>query len=391
MAKRRQKSGDAHTLDGQLDILSGRFEEVNKSFVDKVARQIKTIGEMNQSSINLYTIMSQMNEDMGKINAQLAAVLKISMPELFSIFQAALDDVYTDSRFERALTLSPLSDNAKAHLEHYARTVSLQTVDTMRNLSNTTVASEQYRKAVDKAVLAVSSGMQDYKSATRDVIRELGYGGMQVQYGSGYHRRLDTAVRQNVINATNQLAQHGSDLMGEQLGYDAYEITAHARSAPDHEPVQGHVFLKDQFERMQQGLDFMDIDGRSYTGFKRPIGEWNCMHLAMSFSTKYSKRKYTDQQLEQFIQDNNQGCEVDGRHYTIYGAGQLMRKIETEVRRQKDIANAARIAGDDMLRIECQKKINALAHKYAEVSNASGIKMRKDRMQVDGFKMVKVG
>ena len=178
--------------------------------------------------------------------------------------------------------------------------------------------------------------------------------------------------------------------MGEMLGFDAYEISAHARSAPDHEPVQGRVFLKADFENMQKGLPFRDADGHMYQPFKRPIGEWNCMHIAMSFSTKHSVRRYTDAQLAQWAADNQKGCEIDGKHYTIYQASQLMRKIETEVRRQKDTANMARQAGDEALRQQCQVKINALGAKYAQVVKESGIASKKDRMVVEGFRAVKV-
>ena len=179
-------------------------------------------------------------------------------------------------------------------------------------------------------------------------------------------------------------------MMGEELGYDAYEPSAHARSAPDHEPIQGRVFLKEEFEKLQSEQDFEDVDGNHYEAIRRPIGEWNCMHIAMSFSTKYSVRKYTDAQLQKWAADNEKGCEIDGKHYTTYEAAQLMRKIETQVRREKDTANAARIAGDDTLRKECQVRINALARKYQDVVSASGLKSRKDRMTVEGFRMVKV-
>ena len=178
--------------------------------------------------------------------------------------------------------------------------------------------------------------------------------------------------------------------MGEQLGFDAYELSAHARSAPDHEPIQGRVFLKEEFEKLQSGLSFQDVDGNQYEGIRRPIGEWNCMHIAMSFSTQYSKRRYSDETLKKYADDNNKGCEIDGKHYTIYQVAQLMRKIETQVRYEKDAANAGRAAGDMDLRRECQKRINALAAKYEMVANAAGLTMRKDRMTVEGFKMVKV-
>lgn len=381
---------EKETISERIDKLMKRFDEVNTFYIRKVAEQILTIGKMNASSINRIVIMAEMNVNMADINTRLARAIRASVPELYDIYQQAMDEVYSDPRFARALEETPLSDDAKGRLEQYTRSVSLQTAGTLQNLSNTTATSDQYRRIVDKAVLAVSSGMDSYSGATRQAINELGHNGMQVVYESGYHRRLDTALRQNITNAANQIAQHGSDLMGEELGYDAYEISAHARSAPDHEPVQGKVFLKEEFERMQMGLSFQDIDGNRYDGFDRPIGEWNCMHLAMSFSTQYSVRRYSDAQLAKFAADNAKGCEIDGKHMTTYQAGQLMRKIETQVRREKDTANAARIAGDEQLRADCQRKINALSSRYTQVAKASGITPRRELMSVEGFKPVKL-
>lgn len=377
-------------LEKAIDALLDRFEEVNRFFVAKIAAQIKKIGELNQSSINRLTLMSEMNFDMFEINKKLADAVSMSTADLFRIYDKALNDVYTDRNFAKVIKQTPLSAAQNGRLNQYAQSVSMQTANTIQNLSNTTATSRVYREAVDKAVLAVSSGLTDYKSATREIVRDLGYNGMQVHYESGYHRRLDTAVRQNVIDGANQIAQNGSILMGEMLGFDAYEISAHARSAPDHEPVQGRVFLKADFENMQAGLPFRDTDGTMYQPFRRPIGEWNCMHIAMSFSTQHSVRRYTDQQLALWKAANNEGCEINGKHYTIYQATQLMRQIETEVRRQKDAANAARQAGDDVLRQQCQKKINALAAKYSQVVQASGLTSRKDRMTVEGFRAVRV-
>ena len=367
-----------------------RFDEVNAYYIERVASQIAKIGELTPSSMHILTVMAGMNADIIKINAMLAKVLKMAAADIYRIYNRAMQDLYRDARFERALRETPLSEADKRRLEHYTRSVSRQTAGTLQNLSNTTAVSSAYRRAVDNAVLAVSSGLTDYKAATRESIRQLGYNGLQITYASGHHRRLDTAVRQNIIDGTNQITQNGSLLMGEALGYNAIELSAHMRSAPDHEPIQGRVFLLEEFEKLQNQMPFEDVDGRHYEAIRRPIGEWNCMHIGMSFSTDYSKRKHSDEQLEQWAKDNEKGCTIDGKHYTVYQASQLMRKIETETRRQKDVANAARIAGDDELRKQCQVKINALARKYNAVVSASGLTPRRDRMRVEGFRMVKV-
>jgi hypothetical protein len=377
-------------LNQAIDTLMQRFEEVNQFFIDKVADQILTIGQLNPTSINRITIMTEMGANINEISQRLALATSMSLRDLFKIYQVALDDTYTDPRFEKALQNQPLSTEAKTRITQYTQAVSVQTAQTIKNLSNTTAISQPYSAAIDKAVLAVSSGLTDYQSATREAVQEIGYSGMPVTYQSGYRRRLDTAIRQNIIDGANQIAQNCSIMMGEDLGYDAFEISAHARSAPDHEPIQGRVFLKADFDNIQNGRPFRDIDGTMYRAIRRPIGEWNCMHIAMSFSTKYSTRRYTDNQLRQWAADNKQGCTIEGKHYSIYEAGQLMREIETEIRRQKDVAVAAQRVNDDTLRQQCQKKINALSRKYNEVAKASNITPRRDRMTVQGFKPIKV-
>ncbi len=381
---------DEKNMNRAIDRIMARFDEVNTFYITKVAEQIKAIGELNASSINRIILMTEMGANIADITQRLQLATNTSVKEVLQVFQKALDDTYADPRFQQALQHTSITAADRARITQYTQAVSVQTARQLANLSNTTAISVTYREAIDKAVLAVSSGMTDYRSATRQVVHDLGYNGMQVYYESGYHRRLDTAARQNIIDGANQIAQNCSVMMGEALGFDAFEISAHARSAPDHEPVQGRVFLKSEYEKMQAGQPFQDVDGRLYKGFKRPIGEWNCMHIAMSFSTQYSVRRYTDQQLAQWAADNQKGCDIGGKHFTTYGASQLMRQIETEIRREKDAAVAAQKVGDNTLRQQCQQRINALSRKYTDVANLSGLTPRRQRMMVEGFRAVKL-
>ncbi len=378
-------------LEPVLDQLQKRFDEVNTFFIRKVAEQIKKIGELGPANINRLRIMAEMTSDVQEITEMLMRATALSKPEIAAVYAVAMQDTYTDPRFTLAFQAGVQPpQGTQERLAQYASNVARQTAQTVQNLSNTTAIAEPYRKAVDRGIVAVSTGLMDYQAATREVIREIGYNGLQVQYASGYHRRLDTAVRQNIVDGTKQIAQHGANAMGEALQYREVEISAHANSAPDHEPVQGHVFTKDEYDKMQSGQSFVDINGVAFAGFRRPIAEWNCGHFALPFDSRYSKPRFTPEQLQEWAAKNHAGCEMDGKHYTGYQAQQLMRRLETEVRRWKDTANAARVAGDDTLRRQCQMRINALAAKYAQVSKLSGLPMRKQRMSVEGFKMVKV-
>lgn len=379
-------------LNKAIDYVMERFDEVNRFFVEKIADQILAIGELGQANINRLIIMQQMGADIAEINRRLATATNLGIRDVMKIYQNALSQTYTDPRFKDVLDEKPLSAEGKARITRYVQNLSKQTATAMQNYSNTTAVADTYKKAIDKAILAVSSGVTDYQSATRDVVRELGSSGMQVHYDSGYHRRLDTAVRQNIIDGTNQIAQNASLMMGEEIGdeFDAVEISAHAMSAPDHEPIQGRVFLLEEFNKLQSGEPFTDVDGNHYDAIKRPVGEWNCKHIAMSFSTAYSERRYTDKQLKDWAAANAKGCTINGRHYSIYYASQLMRELETEIRRQKDIAVAAKAVGDMELRKQCQAKINALSRKYGDVASQAGLEPQRQRTSVEGFRAVKV-
>ena len=278
---------DGPELERAIAAIMKRLQGVNALYIRKIAAQIKRIGELTPSSVNRLVAMADMGADINEIREQLRLAVGASAKELRDIFQKALTETYNDPRFAAYLEDHPdaIQPEAEERITRYASAVYQQTAASMYNLSNTTAITLGYRNAIDRAVLAASTGVGSYTEAMRDTIRELGRAGMQVTYASGYKRRLDTAVRQNIVDGVRQINKQASMMIGEELGYDAVEISAHARSAPDHEPVQGRVFLKADFENMQAGLPFRDVNGHLYQGFKRPISEWNCRHIPLSFST----------------------------------------------------------------------------------------------------------
>ena len=389
------------TLEKAIRAILAHLGAVNTLYIKKVAAQIKKIGELNQSSVNRLVAMSEMNADLGEITERLRLAIGASNQAIQRLYERALQETFTDPHFSAYLAKNPgaIRPRAQQRIAGFTRAVYQQTAGNLVNLSNTTAVTmrQAYVDAIDRSILATATGVSSYTETMRDTIRQLGSNGMQVTYASGYHRRLDTAIRQNIVDGVNQINKGASIMIGEAINeqagadiYDAIEISAHARSAPDHEPVQGRVFMKEQYDRMQAGVSFVDIDGRSYPGFRRPIGEWNCRHTPMTFSTKWSKRKWSDDQLQAFIDENQKGCTIDGKHKTLYEAMQMMRDIETQVRREKDTAVAAQAAGDEALRQTRQRNINALVTRYAAIAKASGNAEKRQRMTVEGFRAVKV-
>lgn len=373
-------------IEAAYNQIRWRIDKVNADYLQRVGEQIKAIGKLNPTSINRLAQMRRYGANTRKIKRELEKALKVSAQNVQRLLERAAREEYAGVDFlavERGRRVVPLEFNYS--LQQYIQALAAQTESRFLNYSNTTNIDTAYQEAVSDAIDAVSRGVTDYNSAIRSSMRKLGGDGLRVTYESGVTRRLDTAIRQNILDGTKQIAQEAQRLIGEQIGADGVELSAHPYSALDHEPAQGRQYSLAEYQKMQAGQGFRDVDGNSYAGFRRPIAEWNCRHFASYIILGVSPRRYTDEQLRQWREANHRGCEIDGRHYTIYQASQLMRKLETKVRQQKDIASLAKASGDNALRREAQANIRDLKAKYAEAAEKAGLRQRTDKMIVESY------
>lgn len=370
-----------------LDLIDSRYRKVIKKYLQKVGATINRIGKLNQSSVNLLIQLRRMGVDLQTIERELQKATRMTKRDIRTLFQKAATEAHTDARFEYVTKgVEPSAVRWEALVEQ----LWMQSAGAMDNLARSTVISARYRSIIDEAVQAVTMGATDYNSAIRSAVKQLGRAGIQVKYHSGAVKRLDSAVRQNVLDGVRQVQQKAQELIGEEIGADGVDITAHPNSAPDHEPVQGRRFDLENFRMMQSGFDFEDVDGKRYEGFKRPITQWRCRHLVYYILIGISRRMYTDEQLKKWEEDNHKGVSIGGRKYTNYEATQLMRRLELEIRREKDTAILAQASGDDVLRRECQANITELTKEYKAVAEAAKLRTRFDKTWVEGFKPVEM-
>lgn len=359
---------------------------MNTDYLQKVGAQIRAIGKLNPSSINRLAQMRVYGANIRKIKEGLAKALDMSVQDVQQLLEQAAKEEYSSADFlavEHGRHIVPLEYNYA--LRQYIQSLAAQTAGSFLNYSNTTNIDAAYREVVSEAIDAVSRGVTDYNSAIRSSMRKLGGDGLRVTYESGVTRRLDTAIRMNILDGTKQIAQEAQRQIGEQIGADGVELSAHPYSALDHEPAQGRQYSLAEYQKMQSGQGFQDVDGNQFAAFQRPIGQWNCHHFLSYIILGVSPRRYTNAQLRQWRKANHEGCEIDGKHYTTYQASQLMRTLETKVRQQKDIASLARASGDDVLRREAQANVRDLRAKYAEVARKAGLRQRTDKMIVESY------
>ena len=388
-----------------------RLNAINTECLDSVGKVIKKIGELRPSDVHKLQQMYDYGADLYKISLKLAEVSGKNVQEIYDIFDIVAKDNYDYAKpfYEaKAIPFVPFEENEKLH--SYVRALAKQTVDEYVNLTQHTAfavfakdgksiaplfaankgkvatsLSDTYTKVIDYAVTQVQLGVKDYNSAMRSVVKSLADSGIRtVDYATGYSRRLDTAVRQNILWGIKECNQNVADLVGEEFGADGYEISYHSHPRPGHEKMGGRQYARGK-ARTVNGVEYPSFEEEAEPLLK----EYGCLHFKFPILLGISRPAYSESQLTEFKAEDRKTFEFEGKKYTKYEASQLQRKIETEVRHQKDRAVTAKAAGDDDLRREAQYKINLLTSKYAKLSDASDLPTKMERMDVRGFRSVK--
>lgn len=221
--------------------------------------------------------------------------------------------------------------------------------------------------------MKVTIGAQDYISAVREATKALAEKGIQViDYESGVHTSLEAAVRRNIMGGLGLMQEQISQQNHDDLGCDGWEISAHGGSAPDHEPLQGRQYPDKQYHNINNSLH-------------RRIGTLNCGHSAMPIIFGVNSPQYTDEELEEFRRQNEEGVTVGDKHYTLYEATQRQRSIERSIRKRKRHILVDEELGDAEKLQQDQIHLQVLRQRYHEFSKAAGLPEQYERLEKAGF------
>lgn len=263
-------------------------------------------------------------------------------------------------------------------------------VITMRDLANPNVVkdyglNEAYRSVVNEAM--------SYRNLSEDLARNALNRTETQLFNSGVRYLVDgesvsgnNAVRFNILDSMKRFINKAQEVMGRQFGADGMELSAHIYPAPDHAPAQGHQFTMENVDKMQSGSDFEDVDGNSYIGFERQIGQWNCRHYFMSIKIGKSEPTYTQEELDRILEENERGYTApNGRHYTLYECTQIQRKYERNIRQAKEKYLFSKSLGNKTDMLNARNRVGSLTSQYKLFSNACGIPAKLERIKVKDY------
>lgn len=396
-----------------IQPLIDRQEAINNYVIKMIAERVKEIGTIKSSDVYKLERLFKTGADVKKINKELSRLTGLQETEIKRIIKEVAEDAYHDVKpyyDYRHKPFIPFEENEA--LQRVISAIQVQTVGEYINLAKAqafmirdlkhpkvlipTPIARTYQTVIDEAIQASQQGVIDYNTAMRRTMKQLNESGIRhVEYntesGRRYTQRLDTAVRRNILDGIRAINQGVQDETGKQFGADGKELSVHANSAPDHEPFQGHQFTNEEYEKLQTGKAFKDIDGQKFAAVERPIGVLNCRHFAFSIIIGHAKPNYTKAELNELIRKNHEGYTLpNGTHFTLYECTQKQRDLETKVRRAKDGQMMAKESGDIDLARQYQSKIDKYTKEYKAFSKACGLQPKMSKMTVSGYRRIKI-
>lgn len=397
-------------MDRVIERLTQRIDETNEFILKQIGESIKKIGALTPTEAHRVTQILKYGGDYNKIVNELAKMTRLNKKDIYEIFEeVAKQDYAFAKQFYEAKGKPYISYDENIALQTQVRALARQTANEFTNLTRTMAfanvvdgeviyspIADAYHDILDKALLSVSQGKTTFDEQLRQSMQELASNGITaVEYESGRTLRLDSALRMQMRGGLRELHNQTQMLLGEEFDSDGVEISVHFNPAPDHAFVQGKQFSNEEFEKFQNDEDATSYDGTffsaDYNGHdRRSIGEYNCYHYVFAVVLGVNKPEYSNQQLKQIINTNNKGFKFEGKHYTNYEGTQLQRKLELAIRKQKDVQILGRSSGDKELVRKSQDKIRLLSEKYNDLSKASGLPTKAQRLRVSGYKRVSI-
>lgn len=364
------------------DISGQLMDPVTEFLIRDIAQRVSEAGQLTGTAAYQTWQLQKLGVSQRQLKKELRKLLKVSHRQLRQLLTQAAEIGYDyDIRrfpqvqsftFEENTSIQQIL-NAAVKLAQDDLTNITQTIGFVTPTGKAVGLTDAYKQTCDFAFMKVTSGAQDYISAVREATKALAEKGIQViDYESGVHTSLEAAVRRNIMGGLGLMQEQISQQNHDDLGCDGWEISAHAGSAPDHEPYQGRQYPDEVFRQLNSSL-------------LRRIGTLNCGHSAMPIIFGVNSPQYTKEELEEFRRQNEEGVTVGDKHYTLYEATKRQRSIERSIRKRKAHILVDEELGDTEKLQQDQIRLQILKQRYHEFSKAAGLPEQYERLEKAGF------
>lgn len=354
--------------DGLKDAVLALTEPMIDDLVKDISRRIKGAGAITDTAEYQIYRAQALGASKKEVERRVAEQLKLQEEVISSLFEYVLDKslAYGDNG-----SLQQMADA-------YAEMTKSKTAEMLQNLWGTAPdgqvlpLQDAYARALDFAFRETATGVLDMETAIRRAVTPLAKRGLRtIEQKSGRSIGIEYACRRYIMDQLGALDDEVQKANHDRLGCDGWEISAHAACAPDHEPIQGRQYSDAEYEQLNNSL-------------QRRIGHLNCGHTASPIILGVNAPQYTEAELKQFAEDNEKGITYNGKHYTLYQAGQEQATMENAIRNlRRQILADEETKSPDLQKH--QIRLRVLQSEYTKFCKAANLPTRNERLQVAGF------
>lgn len=354
--------------DGLKDAVLALTEPMIDDLVKDISRRIKGAGAITETAEYQIYRAQALGASKKEVERRVAEQLKLQEEVISSLFEYVLDKSLA---YEDNGSLQQMADA-------YAEMTKSKTAEMLQNLWGTAPdgqvlpLQDAYARALDFAFRETATGVLDMETAIRRAVMPLAKRGLRtIEQKSGRSIGIEYACRRYIMDQLGALDDEVQKANHDRLGCDGWEISAHAACAPDHEPIQGRQYSDAEYEQLNNSL-------------QRRIGHLNCGHTANPIILGVNAPQYTEAELKQFAEDNERGITYNGKHYTLYQAGQEQATMENAIRNlRRQILADEETKSPDLQKH--QIRLRVLQSEYTKFCKAANLPTRNERLQVAGF------
>lgn len=378
-------------LEGIPIPLERTMSELEMRIMADIVRSIRVNGFSTAKTDWQIQRMIQLGESEENIKQWIREALEATDEEIDHIFSDTVYEQYYG--YQRAYgevgrKQIPFAENLE--LQVLLESVKVQTKAEFRNLTNSLgfvirnpgtgkicyhPLMQFYRETLDGAVMDIVSGAVSYDVAIGRAINAMTNSGLRtVYYDSGHSNRVEVAARRAVMTGFRQVQGKINEQAARNLGTDVYEVTYHVGARPEHQVWQGKVYT---YEQLQSVCGLGSVTG---------LHGANCYHDYHPFIPGVSVRNYTDEDLDEMMEEENTPKEYQGKEYTAYQALQKQRLMERGMRKtRQDIKLLLEGDADEDSIILKKARYQGEMQKYKAFSRAMKLPEQMQRVYQDGL------
>lgn len=377
-------------LDSLPEELAELYRSLEATLLEEICSRLKLSGELNEVTVQGIRVLRSHGIDLSEIEKAIQRTANISRKELDKLLDEVVERnqrYYTDLIDLAGVTQPETmvsSADINAILSQAQREVGNLTRSMGFLLDNGRTMlpyARAYQWALDSAEMQIMSGAISYNQAIKSAVKQLADSGLRmVDYESGHRDHIDVAARRAVMTGVSQICAKYTEQSAEYLETPYFEISAHIGARDKGVGWQNHKAWQGRVYSVRAGDKYPNIYEVCGLGYVDGLEGANCRHIRTAFVDGVMERTYTDEQLVHI--DDGHDVDFEGKHYTAYEATQKQRQIERTVRRLKREQVAYKAAG---LKEDAQAvtaRIRRLNAEYKAFSEAAGLPLQRERMQV---------